>query len=312
MAVIIKKEFVRTTEGGHMALTPEDVVNKQFQHVKFREGYDVDQVDDFLDEVVVELRRLNEENDSLRQKLSVAEQRVAELEAKGSNTEDVNATQAMPAAVDAPKEEAPKEAATKKEEAKPVVAPQQPASVKAEPAEADAPKEEAPKAEAPKAEAPKAEVADDAKVGEETQVAPAVATPDAKPAAAPAAPAATAPAAAPVAGAGDKDAHGLIALAQRVHDEHVAEGEKTRDRLIGEAKKKAADIVSEAQKKRDETLQQLETQKVNLEKDIDGLQNFERQYRTRLKSYLTDQLRDLESSGSLAPETLSKDAKHTL
>ncbi|MBM7817239.1 DivIVA domain-containing protein [Brevibacterium paucivorans] len=295
-----------------MALTPEDVVNKQFQHVKFREGYDVDQVDDFLDEVVVELRRLNEENDSLRQKLSVAEQRVAELEAKGSNTEDVNATQAMPAAVDAPKEEAPKEAATKKEEAKPVVAPQQPASVKAEPAEADAPKEEAPKAEAPKAEAPKAEVADDAKVGEETQVAPAVATPDAKPAAAPAAPAATAPAAAPVAGAGDKDAHGLIALAQRVHDEHVAEGEKTRDRLIGEAKKKAADIVSEAQKKRDETLQQLETQKVNLEKDIDGLQNFERQYRTRLKSYLTDQLRDLESSGSLAPETLSKDAKHTL
>lgn len=295
-----------------MALTPEDVVNKQFQHVKFREGYDVDQVDDFLDEVVVELRRLNEENDSLRQKLSVAEQRVAELEAKGSNTEDANATQAMPAAVDAPKEEAPKEAAAKKEEAKPVVAPQQPASVKAEPAKADAPKEEAAKAEAPKAEAPKAEVADDAKVGEETQVAPAVATPDAKPAAAPAAPAATAPATAPVAGAGDKDAHGLIALAQRVHDEHVAEGEKTRDRLIGEAKKKAADIVSEAQKKRDETLQQLETQKVNLEKDIDGLQNFERQYRTRLKSYLTDQLRDLESSGSLAPETLSKDAKHTL
>ena len=46
-----------------MALTPEDVVNKQFQHVKFREGYDVDQVDDFLDEVVVELRRLNEEKD---------------------------------------------------------------------------------------------------------------------------------------------------------------------------------------------------------------------------------------------------------
>lgn len=284
-----------------MALTPEDVVNKQFQHVKFREGYDVDQVDDFLDEVVVELRRLNEENDSLRQKLSVAEQRVAELEAQGSKGEDANATQAMPAAVGVPKEEAPKEAAPKNEDAKPVVAPQQPAA-KAEPAQVDVPKEEAPKADA----------SVEAKAGEETQVAPAVATPAAKPATTPAAPAASAPAAAPVAGAGDKDAHGLIALAQRVHDEHVAEGEKTRDRLIGEAKKKAADIVSEAQKKRDETLQQLETQKVNLEKDIDGLQNFERQYRTRLKSYLTDQLRDLESSGSLAPETLSKDAKHTL
>lgn len=289
-----------------MALTPEDVVNKQFQHVKFREGYDVDQVDDFLDEVVVELRRLNEENDSLRKKLSVAEQRVAELEAQGSQGEDANATQAMPAAVGAPKEEAPK-----KEEAKPVVAPQQPAA-QAEPAQAEAPKEETPKEDAAKPEAPKADVADDAKAGEETQVAPAVATPAAKPAAAPAAPAssATAPAAAPA--AGDKDAHGLIALAQRVHDEHVAEGEKTRDRLIGDAKKKAADIVSEAQKKRDETLQQLESQKVSLEKDIDGLQNFERQYRTRLKSYLTDQLRDLESSGSLAPETLSKNTNQSL
>ena len=294
-----------------MALTPEDVVNKQFQHVKFREGYDVDQVDDFLDEVVVELRRLNEENDSLRKKLSVAEQRVAELEAQSSQGEDANATQAMPAAVGAPKAEAPKEEAPKKEEAKPVVAPQQPAA-QAEPAQAEAPKEETPKEDAAKPEAPKADVADDAKAGEETQVAPAVATPAAKPAAAPAAPAANAAAPAAAPAAGDKDAHGLIALAQRVHDEHVAEGEKTRDRLIGDAKKKAADIVSEAQKKRDETLQQLESQKVSLEKDIDGLQNFERQYRTRLKSYLTDQLRDLESSGSLAPETLSKNTNQSL
>ncbi|MDK7750209.1 DivIVA domain-containing protein [Brevibacterium sp. UMB10442] len=294
-----------------MALTPEDVVNKQFQHVKFREGYDVDQVDDFLDEVVVELRRLNEENDSLRKKLSVAEQRVAELEAQGSQGEDANATQAMPAAVGAPKAEAPKEEAPKKEEAKPVVAPQQPAA-QAEPAQAEARKEETPKEDAAKPEAPKADVADDAKAGEETQVAPAVATPAAKPATAPAAPAANAAAPAAAPAAGDKDAHGLIALAQRVHDEHVAEGEKTRDRLIGDAKKKAADIVSEAQKKRDETLQQLESQKVSLEKDIDGLQNFERQYRTRLKSYLTDQLRDLESSGSLAPETLSKNTNQSL
>ena len=44
-----------------MALTPEDVVNKRFQPTKFREGYDQDEVDDFLDEVVVELRRLNQE-----------------------------------------------------------------------------------------------------------------------------------------------------------------------------------------------------------------------------------------------------------
>ena len=61
-----------------MALTPEDVVNKRFQATKFREGYDQDEVDDFLDEVVVELRRLNQENEELRQRLSAAESRAAE------------------------------------------------------------------------------------------------------------------------------------------------------------------------------------------------------------------------------------------
>ena len=53
-----------------MALTPDDVVTKQFQHVRFKEGFDPDEVDDFLDEIVVELRRLNQENDELRKKLA--------------------------------------------------------------------------------------------------------------------------------------------------------------------------------------------------------------------------------------------------
>ena len=54
-----------------MALTPEDVVKKEFSKPKGfgRNGYDEIQVDDFLDEIVVELRRLNAENDSLSDKL---------------------------------------------------------------------------------------------------------------------------------------------------------------------------------------------------------------------------------------------------
>ena len=63
-----------------MALTPEDVVNKRFQPTKFREGYDQDEVDDFLDEVVVELRRLNQENEELRQRLVAGESRISELQ----------------------------------------------------------------------------------------------------------------------------------------------------------------------------------------------------------------------------------------
>ena len=52
-----------------MALTPDDVVTKQFQHVRFKEGFDPDEVDDFLDEIVVEWRKTIAENDELKAKL---------------------------------------------------------------------------------------------------------------------------------------------------------------------------------------------------------------------------------------------------
>ncbi|CAB4607656.1 unannotated protein [freshwater metagenome] len=67
-----------------MPLTPEDVVNKRFQPTKFREGYDQDEVDDFLDEIVVELRRLTQENEDLRQRLLASESRIAELQRSGA------------------------------------------------------------------------------------------------------------------------------------------------------------------------------------------------------------------------------------
>lgn len=266
-----------------MALTPEDVVNKRFQHVKFRDGYDQDEVDDFLDEVVVEIRRLYQENDELRQKLSAAEQRVKELDAGGATAaapaKDIDATQAMPAAVPAPSSQ--KAAEAPKQEQTPA-APAVPETT--EQPSAPAVKEAAPAAQAPAAK-------ESASAGNN------------------AAPAAAAGTAAGLGlgsglGSGDGDAHGLIALAQRVHDEHVAEGERRRDELIRSAEAEAKDIVGKAETKRDEILSTLETQKSTLERSIDQLSNFERQYRTRLKSYLNDQLRDLENSTSLAPETL--------
>jgi DivIVA domain-containing protein len=63
-----------------MPLTPEDVVNKRFQPTKFREGYDQDEVDDFLDEIVIEMRRITQENDDLRQRLLASEARLADLQ----------------------------------------------------------------------------------------------------------------------------------------------------------------------------------------------------------------------------------------
>ncbi|MET0952672.1 MAG: DivIVA domain-containing protein, partial [Aeromicrobium sp.] len=45
-----------------MPLTPEDVRNKRFTPVRLREGYDMGEVDQFLDEVEAELERLTVEN----------------------------------------------------------------------------------------------------------------------------------------------------------------------------------------------------------------------------------------------------------
>lgn len=80
-----------------MALTPEDIVNKRFQSTKFREGYDQDEVDDFLDEVVLEMRRLVTENAELRQELQASEARIAELQRSGGSQTAVG-IQPLPAA----------------------------------------------------------------------------------------------------------------------------------------------------------------------------------------------------------------------
>src|SRR5689334_11939647 len=55
-----------------MPLTPEDVQNKRFTTVRFKEGYDEEEVDAFLDEVEAELRRLIGENDNLRTRATAA------------------------------------------------------------------------------------------------------------------------------------------------------------------------------------------------------------------------------------------------
>jgi len=80
-------------------LTAEDVLNRKFQATKFREGYDQDEVDDFLDEVVNTLRALATESDDLKGKLATAERRIAEL-----SRASASAAAVAPAA---PKVEAP-------------------------------------------------------------------------------------------------------------------------------------------------------------------------------------------------------------
>jgi DivIVA domain-containing protein len=194
-----------------MALTPEDVVNKRFQATKFREGYDQDEVDDFLDEVVVELRRLNQENEELRQRLAAAEARAA------------GAAKSAPAA--------PAPAAVYAERAAPpptVAVPMQ------APAQSD--------------------------VDEQTSTT------------------------------------NLLQLARRLHEEHVREGVEKRDALIAEGHATAARVVAEAEAKQRAQIGILDQERVALEKRVDELRVFERDYRAKLKNYIEGQLRELDTA----------------
>jgi DivIVA domain-containing protein len=225
-------------------LTPEYVVNKRFQPTKFREGYDQDEVDDFLDEIVVELRRLNQENDELRKKLA-------------------EAGTAVPASSAA---------------AAPVVE-KVPAPVKADKDEARAKAE----AEAKAAEASKKKEAEQA------------------------APVATIPAAVPASStASAESAAGLLAMAQQMHDRHVAEGQSQKDKIIAEAQIEASSLVNDAQEKSRKILGALEQQRSVLERKVEQLRGFERDYRSRLKAYIEGQLRDLDARGSVAAPEVSE------
>ena len=189
-----------------MALTPDDVVTKQFQHVRFKDGFDPDEVDDFLDEIVIEWRKALEENVELKAKLAAYESGAAP--------------------------------------------------------EAAAPAAEAPAA-APVAEAP----AEPAPTGSATATA------------------------------------GIIELAQRLHDEHVAEGEAKRNQLITEAETEVARIRTEAEAKQREETARLERERNTLEARITELRNFERDYRSQLRGYIEGQLRELDEKSTSTDST---------
>ena len=52
-----------------MTITPEDLITKSFKIVTEESGYDRNEVDDFLDELVVELRALYSERDALERQV---------------------------------------------------------------------------------------------------------------------------------------------------------------------------------------------------------------------------------------------------
>jgi DivIVA domain-containing protein len=172
-----------------MALTPEEILSKRFQTTKFRDGYDQDEVDDFLDEVVLEMRRLIAENADLRsgqgsaggqvEKVAVPEYPVAQEPISGASVETTDASRS------------------------------------------------------------------------------------------------------------------IIELAQKLHADHVRDGQLKRDKLVREGQEQAARTVRDAEAQAREVLGQLEINRRAVEQTIEELKHFESDYRGRLRDYIEDQLETL-------------------
>jgi DivIVA domain-containing protein len=109
-------------------------------------------------------------------------------------------------------------------------------------------------------------------------------------------------------GDGEQQALRVLMMAQRTADDHVSDARHEADKLLTDARTKAEELTREARSKAEalerdarqrhqEAMGGLDAKRTALQKHIEELKQFEREYRTRLKAYLESQLRDLEGRG---------------
>src|SRR6266536_3350251 len=109
-------------------------------------------------------------------------------------------------------------------------------------------------------------------------------------------------------GDGEQQALRVLMMAQRTADDHVNDARREADKLLSDARAKAEEVTREARAKADalerearqrhqEAMGGLDAKRTALQKHIEELKQFEREYRTRLKAYLESQLRDLDGHG---------------
>src|ERR1700712_334091 len=107
---------------------------------------------------------------------------------------------------------------------------------------------------------------------------------------------------------GEQQALSVLMMAQRTADDHVSDARREADKLLSDARSKAEEVTREARAKADalerdarqrhqEAMGGLDAKRSALQKHIEELKQFEREYRTRLKAYLESQLRDLDGRG---------------
>ena len=235
-----------------MPLTPEDVRNKRFTPVRLREGYDMGEVDQFLDEVEAELERLTVENDELRARVAAA--------SSGEPTGLIPVQETAP----------------------------QPA-VQAQPEPEPEPEPEPVRAPEPEPSIPS------------LSSVPTGAT-----------------STKPTMGDASVAAARLLEIASANADQLMEQAKEEADRIVGEARAKAERITNEsrgkadrletdarirAQKLDDETNERrqqavatIERERYELQREVEHLRAYEREYRARLKNYFQSQLDQLAAN----------------
>jgi len=98
-------------------------------------------------------------------------------------------------------------------------------------------------------------------------------------------------------------ADGLVKEARTRAETMLTDARSRAETVQQQSQDKAASLEREATRRHTEIMSALNYEKSTLEKTIEDLRAWEREYRTRLKTYLAAQLRELNGSGSSAPGT---------
>ena len=252
-----------------MPLTPADVHNVAFSKPPIgKRGYNEDEVDAFLDLVENELTRLIEENSDLRQRVAELDQELGSARAGGAVPQP---TQAIPVYQPEPEPE-PTPAPAPVVQAAPALSPA-------------ASEEQALKAARVLALAQ--DTADrltgTAKAEADKLLADARANAD------------------QILSEARHTAETTVADAKQRADATLSDAQTRSETQLRQAQEKADALQADAERKHTEIMGTINQQRTVLEGRLEQLRTFEREYRTRLKTYLESQLEELGQRGSAAP-----------
>ncbi len=250
-----------------MPLTPADVHNVAFSKPPIgKRGYNEDEVDAFLDLVENELTRLIEENADLRQRVAELDQELASGGSGGAqSTQSIPHYEPTPTPPPAP-EPTPQ----------PVY-------------------EAAPTSSGTEEQAMKAarvlslaqdtadRLTDNAKAESDKLLADARAQADA------------------LVSEARQTAETTVAEARQRADAMLTDAQTRSEAQLRQAQEKADALQADAERKHSEIMGTINQQRTVLEGRLEQLRTFEREYRTRLKTYLESQLEELGQRGSAAP-----------